>query len=275
MIKKIIIGGFSRLINRNRSSYRKIGINFIAEKILKHNDSIELKKIKINDKIIYYNDRLSMINCIDEIFFQNTYNFITETQNSKIKIIDCGAYIGLSILYFKELFPNSEIIGFEPDPQNFDTLSKNIESFGYNNIEIYNKAIWINNEDVSFSQTGTMSSSINGLYENVKKINVQSIRLKDLLIDRIDLLKIDIEGVEYDVIKDCSENLKFADKIFIEYHGFFNESFKLIELLEILNKNEFNFYIKEAANIYKTPFNRNKNNQAFDLQLNIFAFKKN
>jgi FkbM family methyltransferase len=41
-------------------------------------------------------------------------------------IIDCGGNIGLSVLYFKYLFPNSVITVFEPSPPVFEILKENI-----------------------------------------------------------------------------------------------------------------------------------------------------
>ena len=80
---------------------------------------------------------------------------------------------------------------------------------------------------------------------NNKKI-VKCVRLKDLLNEEIDFLKIDIEGAEFAVLKDCSDNLKNIKNLFVEYHGKYDEMFKLNEILEILLQNNFKYYIKEG-----------------------------
>jgi hypothetical protein len=89
----------------------------------------------------------------------------------------------------------------------------------------------------------------------------------------IDLLKIDIEGAEYEVIKDCKDKLKFIKNLFVEYHSTFEDQHKLVEILSIINDAGFNFYIKEANNVFPKPFIKNKINTPFDIQLNIFAFR--
>ena len=55
--------------------------------------------------------------------------------------------------------------------------------------------------------------------EDDPKTTVTCVRLKDLLDDDIDFLKIDIEGAEYAVLKDCSDDLTNVKNLFVEYHG--------------------------------------------------------
>ena len=85
-----------------------------------------------------------------------------------------------------------------------------------------------------------MSGSINLIESQNQKANlVQTQRLCDLLDVKIDLLKIDIEGAEYEVIKDCESNLKNVEKLFIEYHGNYDEMHKLNSILNTLLANNF------------------------------------
>ena len=107
---------------------------------------------------------------------------------------------------------------------------------------------------------------------NNKKI-VKCVRLKDLLNEEIDFLKIDIEGAELAVLKDCSDNLKNVKNLFVEYHGKYDEMFKLNEILEILLRNNFKYYIKEGNAVYSKPFWDKDKIGEYDMLLNIFAFK--
>ena len=67
-------------------------------------------------------------------------------------IIDCGANIGLSVIYLKNLYPDAEIVAFEPDEQNFQLLQKNIASFGFKNVEARKEAVWTENTMASVCQ---------------------------------------------------------------------------------------------------------------------------
>jgi hypothetical protein len=90
------------------------------------------------------------------------------------------------------------------------------------------------------------------------------------------MLKIDIEGAEYDVLKDCSSSLDKVKNIFIEYHSYVNCVQKLSEILEILEKNNFRYFIKPVNDREKPLINRkNKFNPNMDLQLNIYGYKIN
>jgi len=94
-----------------------------------------------------------------------------------------------------------------------------------------------------------------------------------MINERIGFLKLDIEGAEYEVLKDIEDKLFLIDNIFIEYHGSFEQNSELINILLILRSSQFKFYIKEATPVYNTPFHRKISAPPYDVQLNIFAFK--
>ena len=58
---------------------------------------------------------------------QGCYRFVT-TKEAPV-ILDCGANIGLSVIYFKQLYPNSKITAFEPDPDVFKVLKGCSQAF--------------------------------------------------------------------------------------------------------------------------------------------------
>ncbi len=105
---------------------------------------------------------------------------------------------------------------------------------------------------------------------------MDSLRLKDLIDneEKINMLKIDIEGAEIDVIKDCKESLDKVENIFIEFHSFINKPQELDVILKILSENNFRYFIKQPVD-RNIPFiiKTNKNYPEMDLQLNIFAYK--
>jgi hypothetical protein len=62
--------------------------------------------------------------------------------------------------------------------------------------------------------------------------------------------------------------------MFIEYHGTFAQNGELTEMIGIINRCGFNFYIKEAASLYDYPFYRIKKSALnYDVQLNLFCFR--
>src|SRR2546427_102385 len=85
-------------------------------------------------------DAPSFLAMHQEIYEQQAYRFRAKMEEPFI--VDGGANIGLTILYFKELYPRSEIIGFEPDEKIFPVLERNIQRSGYGNIKLLRQALW-------------------------------------------------------------------------------------------------------------------------------------
>lgn len=214
-------------------------------------------------------DPLSFIWQFQEIFVDEIYKFKSRTDSPLI--FDCGANVGTSCLYFKKIFPNARIKAFEPDPEISRVLSSNLKNV--KDVQVINKAIWINDNGVEISLEGADAASI---YGNKNKVKVDSVRLRDLIEveEKIDMLKIDIEGAEIDVIKDCRENLNKIENIFIEFHSFIYHKQELDVILQILTANNFRYFIKQPLD-RNIPFinKTNKNYPERDLQLNIFAYK--
>ena len=220
------------------------------------------KKIKINSAFWYRHG-------LKELFVEETYKF--NSSNKVPKIIDCGANTGLSVIYFKKLYPQSRIIAFEPDTEIFDILKENLHTFGYDDVELVNKAVWNENGSIKFLASGGVGGRISD-DENAQTIEMPTARLSDLLDEKIDFLKIDIEGAEYDVIKDCASKLGNVENLFIEYHSLEKNEQKLDEILKIMKDAGFKYYIKEAWNNQPMPFVNARTN-LFDLQLNIFGYR--
>lgn len=228
--------------------------------------------VSFDSKRFYVTDIPSVGAQIQEIYIHRFLEIPTQIGNGGI-IIDCGANVGISTVYYAEQHPNAKVISYEADPAIFKYLEKNIESTGYKNIELIQKAVWINNESIEFAQEGSASGSI---YGQSNKVKVPCVRFKDVLQshEHIDILKIDIEGAEVEVIQDCKDELYRADYIFLEYHSFSNQKQVLPELLSILKSNQFKYFIQEAYVPKKPRFLWMAEIHDMDLQLNIYAIKE-
>tara|TARA_Y100000814_G_scaffold284277_1_gene251070 strand:- start:3226 stop:3573 length:348 start_codon:yes stop_codon:yes gene_type:complete len=80
----------------------------------------EAKKIiKCCGFTIFYSSKESAIDILNEVFFENTYQFNISDNDSII--IDAGSNIGISSLFFRRNYSN-KIIAFEPDPNAFNLL---------------------------------------------------------------------------------------------------------------------------------------------------------
>jgi FkbM family methyltransferase len=265
LLKKMIKPLFYYIKNKNEREFYKLYDKWWK----RHERYVEVKDVKFLSYTFDVPDLPSFIWQFKELWTDEIYKFQSTTE--KPIIFDCGANIGMSCLYFKTLFPNAKIKAFEADPMIANILERNLSKNGINDIEIINKAVWIDNNGIEFGSEGADGGSINS---SDNKIQIDSIRLKDLLEDevKIDLLKIDIEGAEYHVLKDCSNSLNNVEKLFVEYHSWNNEHQKLSEILEIFERNGFRYYIEDIAK-RKQPFINHAKEQNMDLQLNIFGVK--
>lgn len=266
----------SSLLKRTKcaitSKYARFNMSWAQEKFYKHaaNDKKYIHKYKKGINVIF-RDPLSFLHAIKEIFVEEIYLF--KTTNASPLIIDCGGYIGISALFFKLTYPQSKVIVFEPDSENFQLAEENINSWRFDNIELHKKAVWINSKDLEFYESNSMASSVHAINTGGNKVKVPAVRLKDFLDQKVDFLKIDIEGAEYQVLLDIKSRLLNIEKMFVEYHGYYHEMDKLNTILNILTEENFKWYIKEADNVYPRPFYDKKIIETYDVQLNIFAFK--
>ena len=196
-------------------------------------------RVKIDGIPFVFVDLHSFYHQTIQIFKFGLYGFKADNDNPVI--LDCGAHVGLASIYFAMKYPNSQIHSFEADPFIAQMLTENINSFGLKIVNTHPQAVWINGEGVRFNSSGDDSGFISDEQpENLEK--VPSIRLKQILESQhVDLLKLDIEGAEYDVIKDCDEALGNVKNIIIEVHRFRDHNGSLGDILGILEKNHFEY----------------------------------
>lgn len=154
--------------------------------------------------------------------FKNEYDdlaFLFKKLNRSPKIIfDGGANIGFVTYQFHKRFKNASIYSFEPNPSVFSKLKKSTES--NKNVYVINKGI--GNEDLILNfyknnNTGTSSFLEPNdfhkahLARKYEKIEIPTISINQFCqqnsIDKIDILKLDIEGFELNALKGCKEML--------------------------------------------------------------------
>jgi FkbM family methyltransferase len=225
-------------------------------------------------KKMIFSDGASFVQSYHEIFEQQVYFF--ETDKMDPVIVDCGSNIGLSIIFYKMLFPKAQIIGFEPDPVLFSLLNANITKFGLE-VELHQVAVFNTNEPVLFFSQGGSSGHVVDVEEAMACdrviIKVPSTTLSPFLTRNVDFLKIDIEGAEYRVIKSIENKLHLVRILFVEYHSFKNSNQELDLILGLLQRAGFRYYLYPAIEKPK-PFSGDFYSEKMDMQLNIYAIRK-
>lgn len=179
---------------------------------------------------IQFNEALSLMSGLENIFVHHAYNF--PTQSKKPYIIDCGANIGLAQLYWKERFGCFDGICFEADPIVFKTLQSNLSQWGCSTTS---RPTAISNKEGKLTFTATDSDSGRVGQHGDETYSINSESLSKYLNRPVDLLKIDIEGSEYEVLDEILTKLDNVANIFIEFHRYAGEAQRWPEYLKILS----------------------------------------
>ena len=187
---------------------------------------------------------------IREIFVNDEYKFKPST-NQPI-IIDCGANIGMSVLYFKRSFPQSKIIAFEPNPTTYSLLEKNINSYNLSDVILHNLALANSQGSIPFhfnDDKGTLTGSIQSNRGGEKVINVQCEKLSGYINDfeSIDLIKMDVEGAELKIVEDLIQSgaINKVKELIIEYHhNIPGESNSFAHFLKMFEQAGFDYSVR-------------------------------
>ncbi len=142
-------------------------------------------------------------------------------------VIDVGAHIGMFSL-LAAFCGARKVYAYEPEPNNFDMLKKNIHENGYDDVIIpINKAVSDKKGKLTLQyhlgmlkNTGKLSTHYLGGDE--AQITVPSVRLDDelLKIGTCNFLKMDCEGAEYDIFKGMNQiSLEKIGRIVMEWHN--------------------------------------------------------
>ncbi len=184
-----------------------------------------------------------------EIFLTRDYLFSNDT--TRPFIVDCGANLGMSILFFKRLYPDCRVLAFEPDPDTFSLLKRNVEANGFEDVTLVNKAVSNVEGPVEFYSDargpGAGMGSVVSKRSSTLPIKVSSARLSEYLDEPVDLLKIDVEGAESRVIRELvdSGKISFIRQMAIEYHHHMDpEEDRLADFLGLLERGGFGYQVR-------------------------------
>jgi len=161
------------------------------------------------------------------------------SQNEVRTIVDVGANVGASALFWKARYPEARLLCFEPVAENFAILAENMA--GYAITECFNEGLGSADAELELiASPGTGNEGGWSLYQRGQKggearrrirIRRSGARLADLGVRSIDILKIDTEGHEREILRGLApELLEETRYITGELHG--ERDFELLDWLE-------------------------------------------
>jgi FkbM family methyltransferase len=207
-----------------------------------------------------------------EIFLEGTYLFHSDTDRPLV--LDCGSNIGMSILFFKKLYPKARITGFEPDPATFEKLRTNIDHNSLQDVTLHQCALSNETGTIDFYHSkqveGNLMMSVRSERLNgTEKIAVPAQRLSSFINEEIDLLKMDIEGAEELVLPELAASGKFrmVRQIHLEYHHHVvRNTDSLSAVFRLLEDHGFGYQLRVNARMCMTP-------ETFQ-DISIYAYRK-
>jgi len=171
---------------------------------------------------------------LKEIFVNKDYNFLLD---QKCIVIDIGANVGFSSLFFSQLENVQKIYAFEPVKDTYDLALLNFKQNSINKVAEFNNFGLGNRErkeNFLFNRQAKGNSGLRGTlspgYKNNKKAELRTVIIKKaseiiklILSNNKEykvVLKMDCEGAEYEIMEDLQENnlLEKIDIIMVEWH---------------------------------------------------------
>lgn len=175
---------------------------------------------------------------------------------AKNPIVDVGAHAGFFTLYARDLNPEVQIYCLEPEPKNLLALAKNIKENKVKAITVVKSALAAKTgeRDLLISSDSHNHKMVEVYKKGVSTVSVSTISLKDFFkkhhLEKISLLKMDIEGGEYEVFnsleKECWEKI---DVIIMEYHNGPGKDYHDLE--QVIRENGF------GVRIFPSKFDKN------------------
>lgn len=252
-----ILGSFyktQRLLRKNKLFGRGLALQFLRLQLLqsfvyKFVPTNHCKALGQNFHFFRFKQFLSLF---EEIYIGQPYQFDSAKPNPVI--LDCGANIGVATLFFKKLYPGARILSFEPDPNSYAVLQKNIAENHLTDCAAFNVALSNREGSLDFyydpSDPGNLCMSLDQARMDKASIKVPAKKLSDYITGEVDYAKIDVEGAEHDVLSDliAANKLTQIKQLFIEYHHHIRGGEnRLGEFLSLLERHGFGYQLSSPG----------------------------
>jgi len=219
---------------------------------------MRIKSLKLSGFKFSFRNLREFLTIYKEVFVRPEYK--PQIKSPKPFILDCGSHIGITVLYFKKLFPDSKVVAFEPNPELYEILKLNVSQNNLKNVEPLNVALFDRVGEIDFYITKKERLSKNSTWgwggaavknkwldpRNSKTIKAKSVRLSDFIKGKVDLIKLDIEGAETRVLREIEDRLHLVREIILEFHGnSTNPENKIEDILRMLKSKSFSYTITQ------------------------------
>ena len=226
------------------------------------------KSIIINGDVIYLDKFDSLNLSINPDYEKREMDYISPYIKKTDIIVDIGANIGYYTLFFARLAPEGMVHCFEPDTTNFELLTMNIYSNKHKNILAENRALSDKNGTTHLI-LNKLNTGGHRITNEKTAISVPMLRLDDY-IQKVDFIKLDVEGAETMVIHGMQRLIKNNNlKMLVEYNEMAMKNFNVNpkEFIRLLAKDFTIIDVSNGLTINPNSFSTSK-------ITNLFCFKE-
>jgi FkbM family methyltransferase len=161
---------------------------------------------------------------LQQIFVEREYGPLLQLCEPSL-ILDGGANVGYSSIWFLNHFPRARVIAVEPDPANYQICQQNLAPYGQR-VSVLNTALWSHpaglvrlRTSLTMEAAAMVRKAADGEKPDLMAVDIPSL-IEMSHEPVVDLLKLDIEGAESEVFRAGTEGwLRQVKNVVIEVHG--------------------------------------------------------
>jgi FkbM family methyltransferase len=163
--------------------------------------------------------KTSDVSAFEQVFVKLQYELAIDGQPKLI--IDGGANVGYTTIYFANRWPRARIVAVEPEASNYAVLQKNVAA--YPNVTAVQAALWSKRTYLEIQNPGDDNWAFRVRPSEARNDgSFEAITVQELIeragSDRVDILKLDIEGAEKEVFSSDYSWLKNVQAMVLELH---------------------------------------------------------
>jgi hypothetical protein len=214
-------------------------------------------------------DARAYLQAYDDSFVRQAYRF--RGTSDRPFIVDGHAGIGLSVLYFKCLYPRSRILALEASPEAFEILDRNCRSYGLEEVELVQGDLW--GEVVANRPAEAQSNTGRGNDEEARASSASPFRFRGGLIEKVDLLKMQVDASQPGGIPEMSGLLANVESVAVDYRSRVGEPQNLGLLFGVLEGAGFRIAVQSLYSTRVQPLIEMPAASTVDNHLRIMGFR--
>lgn len=201
------------------------------------------KSVKVLHRTFEISGEDDYLRGMGEEFEPDNVVFLTRLCDDDSRVLDIGANIGMTAIALSQICPRGRIAAIEPLPHTFQYLQRNVAEAAFSNIKIFNFAL--GSEDGPVLMQGHPSNFASSfIADNYKipnsdhfaeKVMVRRLdaAFPELSLDRLDFMKVDVEGFELEVFEGAKETLAtYKPIVFLEMNHWCLNLYRRISIPE-------------------------------------------